>query len=261
VCESPEVSLLDTGEISTGSPSNPGTGYPSGYYEATINKCPECLKFCVTADNAGTAWWIEVLDSAGSGVISLAGGQNSSDGVCYGQTCSIPVMSHTHTDLYGTFGTNVASYSTSLSLSSSVTRPMHNASDAIFTYKSTALQNEVAAFGPTCALMLESSSDENYDTDEYGIRSKGAAVFIICSGGRYWDFSSHVDYNDFWVNYEVLDEDTGDFTYTSGNHSYKKWDVCQQTDPNIGSTYPTCVGKTATLFFNTPDPAFPTPNN
>ena len=108
--------------------------------------------------------------------------------------------------------------------------------------------------------MVENASDDDYDDDEYGQRIKGAAVFIICSGGRYWDFSSHVDYNDFDVVYEVLDEDTGDFDSTTVTFNYRKWDVCYQYDPNTGSSYATCIGETATLHFNTPDPAFPTPN-
>ena len=39
-------------------------------------------------------------------------------------------------------------------------------------------------------------------------------------------FSSHVDYNDFDVVYEVLDEDTGDFDSTTVTFNYRKWDVC-----------------------------------
>jgi len=261
VCQSPEVSLLNTGKISTGTAASPGTGYPSGWFETTLNNCPECLKFCVTADLSGTLWWIEVDDSNGGTVLSLAGGQNSSDGVCYGQTCSIPAFSFSDTETYGQFGGNAASYTTSLSLSSTITRPFGTATDSLFTYKSAAHENEVAGFGPTCALMVETASDDNYDTDEYGAKNAGAAVFIICSGGRYWDFSSHVNYNDFTVNYEVLDEDTGEFSFNSETYNYKSWTACIEYDVNGASTYPNCVGKTQTLYYNTPKPAFPTPNN
>ena len=54
----------------------------------------------------------EVDDNAGNVVLSLAGGQNSSDGVCYGQTCSIPTFSDSHNDFYGTGGANLAAYTT-----------------------------------------------------------------------------------------------------------------------------------------------------
>ena len=67
--------------------------------------------------------------------------------------------------------------------------------------------------------------------------------------------------NDFDVVYEVLDEDTGNFDYTTVTFNYRKWDACMQYDPNTGSSYQVCIGNTATLHFNTPDPAFPTPNN
>ena len=69
---------------------------PSGTYIAEYYVCPECLSYCVTADQAGTAWALTAFDSfgepieIGNPVYTQAGGFLGGDSVCYEQDCTPP---------------------------------------------------------------------------------------------------------------------------------------------------------------------------
>jgi len=69
---------------------------PEGTYIAQYYVCPECLSYCVTADQAGTAWALTAFDSTGqpitigNPVYSQAGGFLGGDAVCYEQDCLPP---------------------------------------------------------------------------------------------------------------------------------------------------------------------------